>query len=225
MLMDAVAWPVVILLALLALRRPAMDLMDRAKLVDVKGVKLELREKLEVARASAESAAMTIAFNTKHAFSQNPVSTADLTAVRRELISEDATVFAMSPHEAKTGEIVASNNPGFFLASMFDDLSKDVRGIAKAIRSDSISYNDAVLLLRQRDILTDGMAKVLAALHDARNIAISDESQRITKAEAVDWSGIAFGLRQRIDQRARMILDQEARARWQAASNSVELSN
>tara|TARA_R110000851_G_scaffold28083_20_gene78621 strand:+ start:35 stop:742 length:708 start_codon:yes stop_codon:yes gene_type:complete len=213
LLVDAVAWPIVILVAMLVLRRPALDLIDRAKSVDVKGVKFELREKLEDARASAEQAAMTVVFSARHAYQQDLRPASNIASARSALVSEDATVFAMSPREAAHGEIVASENPGLFLASMFDDLSKDVRGIAKAIEGQSVSYRRAVDLLIEHDILTSNMARVLQALHDARNIAIHDDQHTITKAEAADWSGIAFGLRQRIDQRARMILDTETVAK------------
>ncbi|MEM1301249.1 MAG: hypothetical protein AAGH17_01600 [Pseudomonadota bacterium] len=196
LLIDTLAWPIVALLVLIVARRPILDLVGRAKSVDVRGVKFELQDRLNAARASAENADMTILFSTKQ-----------LVAARSHLASDEATVFATDPSLAVPGELVATERPGLFLASVFDDLSKDVRRVAKVIRGTSVSYNEAIKILSSREILTENMLGVISSLREARNLAVHEDEETITPAEAADWSGIVFGLRQRIDQRARMLLD------------------
>ena len=222
-LIDALAWPVAFFGAVVILRRPLFDLMERAKSVDVKGIKVELREKLEQARASAEDAAMTIAFSAR-SLRQPPTSADGLPprsdgpfagttsapasptgAARGASLADEATQFYVSPSDARHGALSATDNPGLFLASLFDDLSGRLRTAAKTIGGASVGYHDALDLLESREVLTANMRTVIERLHDARNIAVHGDDSTITPAEAAEWAGITRGLIQRIDQRTRML--------------------
>ena len=222
LLIDALAWPVAILIGIVILRRPVIEFMGRTKSVDVKGVKFELREKLDKARSSAEDAAMTVLFSARgfpgaqHTDPFAPVEPAgvqgaagSVARAKSAVAGDDATVFALSPASAQSGEIIATQNPGLFLASIFDDLSNEIRAVAKSIKGESTSYNEAVKLLVHQDVLTENMQEVLNEIHAARNIAVHEDADSMTAAEAADWAGLAFGLRQRIDQRHRMLKEPE----------------
>lgn len=210
-IIEAIAWPVTVLVAVFGLREVIYKLADRVTSVDVKGVKMELSEKLNAARNFADDAAITRIYSARALSSAIPPAAApqntmgSLETAKSTAIDSDQTMWLFSGDTRSETEVKADQNGGLFMGSMFDDVVKDFTNIAARISGEKLSLNASIQLLTSKDVLTKDMVKIYNELQSSRNMAVHADGNVMTPAEMADWAGISLGLRQRADQRSRML--------------------